>query len=308
MKTTLLITLIMSIQAMAQSDYKQMRLFRFGNTGSEKPGIVTASGKKLDVSGFKEDYNEAFFANNGLERLEKWLASNGTSCPEVGANVRIASCVARPSKIVAIGLNYANHIKEAGAVTPKEPVIFMKASSSLSGPNDNVMLPKNSTKVDWECELAIIIGKRASYVTEQEAGDFIAGYTIINDYSERAFQLEGTGQWTKGKSSDTFAPVGPYLVRPADVGDPQNLKLWLKVNGEIMQQSNTSDMIFKAHFIVSYVSQYMTLLPGDVIATGTPEGVGLGRKPPVFLKPGDVVELGIEKLGEQKQVAVPYKK
>ncbi|MBS1978475.1 MAG: fumarylacetoacetate hydrolase family protein [Bacteroidetes bacterium] len=281
----------------------QTKLFRFGNAGSEKPGVILSSGKRLDVSGFKEDYNEAFFATNGMARLEEWLTANAAKCPEVPAGARIASCVARPSKIVAIGLNYAKHAKESGAPIPTEPVIFMKATTALCGPNDNVIIPKNSTKLDWECELAIIIGKKASYVSEQEAVNYIAGYSIMNDYSERAFQQQSS-QWDKGKSADTFAPLGPWIVKPADVGDVQNLKLWLKVNGTVMQESNTNDMIFKAAFLVSYVSHYMTLLPGDVITTGTPSGVGMGRKPPVFLKAGDVVELGIEKLGEQRQVVV----
>lgn len=282
------------------------KLFRFGNPGSEKAGILTATGKMLDVSAFGEDYNESFFASNGIERLEKWLANNLTKCPEVPKPIRIASCVARPSKIVAIGLNYAKHVQEAGATIPKEPVIFMKASSSLSGPNDNVILPKNSTKTDWEAELAIIIGKKASYVSEETAMDYIAGFSVMNDYSERSFQLEGTGQWTKGKSADTFAPLGPYLVTRKGIGDPQNLRIWLKVNGEMLQQSNTNDMVFKIPFLVSYVSRFMTLLPGDVITTGTPSGVGMGLKPPRFLKAGDIVELGIENIGEQRQVAKAF--
>ena len=283
------------------SSHAQLKLFRFVNAGNEKPAVILASGKRLDVSGFKEDYNETFFATDGMARLEKWLTSKASTCPEVPANARLASCVARPSKIVAIGLNYAQHARESGAAIPTEPVIFMKATTALCGPNDDVITPKNSTKLDMECELAIIIGKKASYVSEQEAVNYIAGYSIMNDYSERAFQQQSS-QWDKGKSADTFAPLGPWLVRPADVGDVQNLKLWLKVNGVTMQESSTSDMIFKAAFLVSYVSNYMTLLPGDVITTGTPSGVGMGRKPQVWLKAGDVVELGIEKLGEQKQV------
>lgn len=298
----ILLTCMLSTIASAQST--SMKLFRFGNEGSEKPGVVTSEGKRLDVSAFGEDYNEKFFATDGMARLEKWVPDNLKKCPEVPSAARIASCVARPSKIVAIGLNYANHVKEAGATIPKEPVIFMKASTSLCGPNDNVVIPRNSTKTDWEVELAIIIGKKASYVSEQDAMSYIAGYSVINDYSERAFQLEGTGQWTKGKSSDTFAPLGPFLVTTKELPNPQNLKVWLKVNGEMLQQSNTNDMIFTVPFLVSYVSQYMTLLPGDVIATGTPAGVGLGLKPPRYLKAGDVVQLGIEGLGEQRQVAV----
>ncbi len=300
MKLRLAIFLLL-ISLINLESFAQTRLFRFGNPGSEKPGVLLSSGKRLDVSGFKEDYNETFFATDGIVRLEQWLKDNAAKCPEVSADARIASCVTRPSKIVAIGLNYANHAKESGASIPTEPVIFMKATTALCGPNDNVITPKNSTKLDWECELAIVIGKKASYVTEQDAINYIAGYSIMNDYSERAFQQQSS-QWDKGKSADTFAPLGPWLVKPADVGDVQNLKLWLKVNGVIMQESNTADMIFKAAFLVSYVSNYMTLLPGDVITTGTPSGVGMGRKPQVWLKPGDVVELGIEKLGEQRQV------
>lgn len=280
-----------------------IKLFRFGDTGSEKPAVLTADGKRLSVSSFGEDYNEQFFATNGIERLEKWLAKNIAKCPAVPANARLASCVARPSKIVAIGLNYLEHIKEGGAPTPPEPVIFFKATTSLSGPNDSVIIPLNSLKTDYEAELAIVIGKKASYISEKDALSYIAGYTIINDYSEREWQLEkAAGQWDKGKSANTFAPLGPWLVTPAEIGDPHNLKIWLKVNGVIRQNANTSDMLFKVARLVSEVSKYMTLLPGDVIATGTPSGVGLGKKPPEYLKPGDIVELGIEKMGTQKQL------
>lgn len=281
-----------------------IKLFRFGNTGNEKPAVITAEGKKSDVTAFGEDYNENFFATNGIERLKTWLAKNSAKCPPVSANVRIASCVARPSKIVAIGLNYLEHIKEGGAPIPQEPVIFFKATTSLSGPYDSVIIPLNSFKTDYEAELAIIIGKKASYISEKDALSYIAGYTIINDYSEREWQLErAAGQWDKGKSANTFAPLGPWLVTPEEVGDPHNLNIWLKVNGVMRQNANTSDMLFKVAKIISEVSKYMTLLPGDVIATGTPSGVGLGKKPPVYLKPGDIVELGIDKLGTQKQIA-----
>ncbi|MEP7109757.1 MAG: fumarylacetoacetate hydrolase family protein [Ferruginibacter sp.] len=302
------ITVFVSIQiscliCLAQSA-PSIKLFRFGNPGNEKPAVITADGKRLNTSSFGEDYNERFFATNGIERLEKWMEKNKGKCPAVPTNARIASCVARPSKIVAIGLNYAAHIKEGGAPTPPEPVIFLKATTSLSGPYDSVIIPKNSFKTDYEAELAIVIGKQASYTSEKDALNYIAGYTIINDYSEREWQLEKTaGQWDKGKSSNTFAPLGPWLVTPKEVGDPHNLKIWLKVNGVIRQEANTGDMIFKVARLVSEVSQYMTLLPGDVIATGTPSGVGLGHKPPIYLKAGDVVELGIEKLGTQKQTA-----
>ena len=302
------ITLIASLQIFCMICSAQgtpaLKLFRFGNIGNEKPAVLTADGKRLNVAAFGEDYNENFFATNGIERLEKWIIKNSAKCPVVPANARIASCVARPSKIVAIGLNYLEHIREGGAPTPPEPVIFLKASTSLSGPYDSVIIPKNSFKTDYEAELAIVIGKQASYVSEKEALNYIAGYTIINDYSEREWQLEkAAGQWDKGKSSNTFAPLGPWLVTPKEVGDPHNLKIWLKVNGVTRQEANTGDMIFKVARLVSEVSQYMTLLPGDVIATGTPSGVGLGSKPPRYLKPGDVIELGIEKLGTQKQIA-----
>jgi len=302
------ICLIIAMQIFAAYSIAQssgsIKLFRFGNAGNEKPAVLTADNKKLNVSAFGEDYNEKFFATNGIDRLDKWLIKNSSKCPAVPANARIASCIARPSKIVAIGLNYAEHIKEGGAPTPPEPVIFLKATAALSGSYDSVIIPKNSFKTDYEAELAIIIGKQASYVSEADALNYIAGYTIINDYSEREWQLEkAAGQWDKGKSSNTFAPLGPYLVTPKEVGDPQNLKIWLKVNGVTRQEANTSDMLFKIPRLVSEVSQYMTLLPGDVIATGTPSGVGLGIKPPKYLKPGDVIELGIEKLGTQKQMA-----
>ena len=281
-----------------------IKLFRFGNTGNEKPAVITTDGKKLSVVAFGEDYNEKFFSNNGIERLERWLIKNIAKCPVVPANARIASCVARPSKIVAIGLNYAEHIKEGGAPTSPEPVIFLKATSALSGPYDSVIIPKNSFKTDYEAELAIIIGKEASYVSEAYALNYISGYSIMNDYSEREWQLEkAAGQWDKGKSSNTFAPLGPWLVTAKEIGNPHNLKIWLKVNGVIRQEANTADMIFKVTKLVSEVSQYMTLLPGDVITTGTPSGVGLGQKPPTYLRPGDVIELGIEKLGTQKQIA-----
>lgn len=282
------------------------KLFRFGNPGNEKPGIVTAEGKRLDVSSFGEDYNENFFNTEGITRLEKWLTNHAANCPEVPEESRMASCVARPSKIVCIGLNYAQHAQESGAPIPTEPIVFQKATTALCGPNDDLIIPLNSEKTDWEVELAVVIGKKASYVDEASAMDYVAGYAVINDYSERGWQLEGSGQWTKGKSADTFAPLGPYLVPATAIEDPHNLRLWLKVNGEMVQESNTNDMIFKIPALISYLSRVMTLLPGDVIATGTPAGVGLGFKPPRYLKPGDVVELGIENIGTQKQKAVAF--
>lgn len=283
-----------------------MKLFRFGTTGNEKPGVLLQN-KKLDITAFGEDYNEAFFTTDGINRLQKWLKENIEKCTEVPDNERMASCVARPSKIICIGLNYAKHAAESGMDNPAEPVVFFKAPSALCGPNDDVIIPRSSEKTDWEVELAVIIGKKASYIEETNALEYVAGYCVHNDYSERAFQLERGGQWVKGKSNDTFAPMGPYLITADEISDPQNLNLWLKLNGKKIQDSNTNDMIFSVKHIVSYLSNFMTLLPGDVISTGTPAGVGLGFKPPVYLKPGDVVELGIEGLGEQKQTAIPWK-
>ncbi len=284
-----------------------MKLFRFGAHEQEKPGVVSLDDTRLDVSAFGEDYDEKFFATDGPGRLTEWLQHNSTFCPEVPAETRLGACIARPSKIVCIGLNYAKHAAESGAQPPAEPVVFFKATSALCGPNDQVIIPRNSVKTDWEVELAVIIGKRASYIEESEAMDHIAGYALHNDYSERAFQLEMGGQWVKGKSNDTFAPLGPYLVTADEVPDPHNLRLWLSLNGEMVQDSNTSDMIFYIPKIISYLSQFMTLLPGDVISTGTPSGVGLGMKPPKYLQPNDVVELGIEGLGTQKQEAIAWK-
>jgi 2,4-diketo-3-deoxy-L-fuconate hydrolase len=283
-----------------------MKLFRFGSPDHEHPGVVLPTGQHIDVTHFGEDYDESFFASNGPERLTHWLTSHAPTCPEVSADERFGPCIKRPSKIVCVGLNYAKHAAETGATTPAEPILFFKSTTALCGPNDNVVIPKRSEKTDWEVELAIIIGKRASYVELDEAMDYIAGYALHNDYSERAWQLERGGQWVKGKSADTFAPLGPYLVTRDEVSEPNNLHLWLSINGKMLQDSNTDDMIFNVPTLVSYISQFMTLLPGDVISTGTPAGVGLGMTPPWYLKPGDVVELGIEGLGEQKQTAVSY--
>ena len=283
-----------------------MKLFRFGSFEQEKPAVEMPDGRKLDVSAFGEDYNEKFFGSDGINRLAQWLVKNADSCPDVSGTVRIGSCVARPSKIVCIGLNYAKHAAESGAALPKEPVVFMKASTALCGPFDNVIIPKNSVKTDWEVELAFVIGKKASYISEEEAMDYVAGYCLHNDYSEREFQLERGGQWDKGKSNDTFAPLGPYLVTKDEIPNPHNLRLWLKLNDKIVQDSNTDDLIFKIPTLVSYLSHFMTLLPGDVVSTGTPAGVGLGMKPPRYLKSGEVCELGIEGLGIQRQVAVNY--
>ncbi|MVT10113.1 fumarylacetoacetate hydrolase family protein [Chitinophaga tropicalis] len=283
-----------------------MKLIRFGLPGAEKPGIVTEKGT-FDVSAFGEDFGEKFFETDGLKRLAQWWEKNGSSCAEVPAGTRLGAPVQRPSKIICIGLNYADHAKETNAAIPKEPIVFFKSTSSLVGPNDNLIIPRNSVKTDWEVELAVVIGKKASYVEEKDALDYVAGYALHNDYSEREFQLERGGQWVKGKSNDTFAPLGPWLVTKDEIKDVDNMRLWLTVNGKTMQDGTTANLIFKIPFLVSYLSQFMTLLPGDVISTGTPAGVGLGMNPQVYLKPGDVVELGIDGLGSSKQTAVAYK-
>jgi 2,4-diketo-3-deoxy-L-fuconate hydrolase len=283
-----------------------MKLFRFGSFEQEKPGVILPNGRTIDVSAFGQDYNEAFFGTNGPARLADWLVTHADACPDVSDSIRIGSCIARPSKIVCIGLNYAKHAAESGMAVPQEPVVFFKSTTALCGPYDNVIIPRNSVKTDWEVELAFVIGKKASYVDEAEAMDYVAGYILHNDYSEREFQLERSGQWVKGKSNDTFAPLGPFMATKDEIADPHSLRLWLKVNGEMLQDSNTDDMVFKIPTLVSYLSQFMTLLPGDVISTGTPFGVGLGFKPPRYLKSGDIVELGIDQLGTQRQVAVAY--
>jgi len=284
-----------------------MKLIRFGNEGDEKPGIIV-NDTWYDVSGVVTDYNEAFFANNDIKKLQDAVAA-GTSFPVVEPATRLGSVVARPSKIICIGLNYVDHCLETNAPIPTEPVLFFKSTTALCGPNDNVIIPKNSVKTDWEVELAFVIGKKASYVEEADALDYVAGYCLHNDYSEREFQLERGGQWAKGKGCDTFAPLGPFLATPDEIEDVNNLKMWLTVNGKTYQNSNTLNLVFKIPFLVHYLSQFMTLLPGDVISTGTPPGVGLGIKPePVYVKPGDLIELGIEGLGTSKQTAVAYTK
>ena len=283
-----------------------MRLLRFGPAGKEKPGIAI-DGVHYDVSALGEDYNETFFETGGLKRLEGFVERNKSALDKVPDGTRIGSPIARPSKIVCIGLNYADHAKESGAKIPEEPILFMKSTTSLVGPNDDVMIPKNSVKTDWEVELAVVIGKKASYVSEADAMSHIAGYCLHNDVSEREFQLERGGTWDKGKGCDTFAPLGPYLVITDEVKDINNVRLWLSVNGKMMQDGSTSDLIFKVPFLVSYLSQFMTLLPGDVISTGTPKGVGLGFNPPVYLKPGDVMELGIDGMGVSRQKVVAWK-
>ena len=275
-----------------------MKLIRFGASGQEKPGIIEGE-KWYDVSSFIKDYDEDFFGNDGINQLEKIVAGN--KLPEADSNQRLGCPIYKPSKVICIGLNYAKHARETGAQVPKEPIIFFKATTSVSGPNDDIVIPKNSVKTDWEVELAVVIGKRASYVDELEAMDYVAGYCLHNDVSEREFQIERGGQWVKGKSCDTFAPLGPWLATKDEITDENNLRLWLNVNGKKMQDSNTDDLIFKVPFLISYISQFMTLLPGDIISTGTPAGVGLGLNPQVYLKAGDVVELGIDGLGTQTQ-------
>jgi 2,4-diketo-3-deoxy-L-fuconate hydrolase len=283
-----------------------MKLIRFGEPGQEKPGVLLKDGSRIDASGIGSDYDEDFFGNAGLKQLESWLKKNAGSAPRVAPTVRLGPPICRPSKIVCIGLNYRDHAAETKAEAPKEPVIFFKATTSLTGPNDPLVMPRNSTKVDWEVELAVIIGKRALYVDKNNALDHVAGYALHNDYSERSFQLERGGQWVKGKSADTFAPLGPFLATPDEISNVGNLKMWLMVNGTSRQNSSTANMIFDVATLVSYVSEFMTLLPGDVISTGTPAGVGLGMNPPVYLKAGDIVELGIEGLGESRQRVMAY--
>lgn len=277
-----------------------MKLIRHGPPGTEKPGLMLSAGVRIDVTAFGEDYDEAFFASGGLARLDTWVRAQD-SLPQVAADVRLGPPICRPSKMICVGLNYADHARESGMTPPSEPVLFFKATSAICGPNDHVLLPGNKT--DWEVELAVVIGKKASHVSVPDAMDHVAGYVLHNDYSERAFQLERGGQWVKGKSYDTFAPLGPWMGTKDEIPDPHNLDLWLSVNGELTQRSNTREFIFDIPTVVSYISTFMTLMPGDVISTGTPAGVGLGLTPPRYLKPGDVVLLEIKGLGTSRQVA-----
>lgn len=280
-----------------------MKLIKFGTRGSEKPGVILSNGTPIDVSACTSDFNESFFQSGGLERLSAWLESHADTAPQVPAGTRLGSPIARPSKIICIGLNYSDHAKESGMAVPVEPIIFFKSTTALTGPNDGLSIPLGSEKTDWEVELAVVIGKAARSVSEADAMNYVAGYVLHNDYSERAWQLERGGQWVKGKSADTFAPLGPWLATKHEIPDPHALRLWLKVNGEMKQDGTTANLIFKIPFLVSYLSGFMTLLPGDVISTGTPAGVGLGFEPPQYLQAGDTVELGIDGLGTQKQVA-----
>ena len=284
-----------------------MKLIRFGEKNKEKPGIQLDDDQRIDVSSFIDDYYENFFYKIGIKKLRNWLNKNKEKCPIIDNNIRIGPPISRPSKIVCVGLNYAKHAAESGMIIPDEPVLFFKSSSAITGPYDPIIIPKNSSKTDWEVELAIVIGKRASYVSKEDALNYIAGYVLHNDVSEREFQIERSGQWVKGKSCDSFAPIGPFIATADEIENPNNLNLWLKVNGEEMQNSNTSDFIFNIEEVVSYISQFMTLIPGDIISTGTPFGVGLGLNPPKYLKEGDIVELGIEGLGISKQTCIAYK-
>ena len=279
-----------------------MKLIRFGAVGNEKPGVELNNGKRIDVSGFGQDFDQTFFGNEGISQLKNWLQTHEKDCPVVTDSVRLGPPLQRPSKIVCVGLNYAKHAAESGMAIPEEPVLFFKASSAICGPFDEVIIPKGGDKTDWEVELAVVIGKEASYVNESDAMKHVAGYVLHNDISERGFQLERSGQWVKGKSCDTFAPLGPFIATADEIANPNNLELWLELNGKRVQHSSTSDFIFNIAEVISYISQFMTLLPGDVISTGTPSGVGLGFDPPVYLKPGDHMRLGIEGLGESEQV------
>jgi 2,4-didehydro-3-deoxy-L-rhamnonate hydrolase len=282
-----------------------MKLFRYGNPGQEKPGVVW-NNQHCSVADVVADYNEAFFDAGGIQSLTEWLNANGDSLTPLPDGFRIGPCVARPSKLLCIGLNYEDHARETGAAIPAEPVLFMKSTTAIIGPFDEVMLPKDSVKSDWEVELAVVMGKTARYVSEEKALDYVAGYCVHNDLSEREFQFERGGTWDKGKGCDTFAPLGPYLVTPDEAGDVHNLSLWLKLNGAYMQQGNTSSFIFSIPQVISYVSRFMTLLPGDIISTGTPPGVGLGMNPQVYLKEGDVMELGIDGLGVSRQKVIGF--
>ena len=285
-----------------------MKLIRFGKQGEEKPGIQLDNGNLIDVSSKFHDYDEKFFSSEGLENLKEWLNENQESAPQLDNSVRLGPPIARPSKIICIGLNFKDHAEESGFDTPDEPVIFGKATSALSGPNDDIVIPKGSEQTDWEVELAVVIGKKASYIEESEALNHVAGFVLHNDVSERSFQKDRGGQWIKGKSADTFAPLGPFMATADEIDDLNNMKMWLKVNGEQMQDGNTSNLIFGVQHVISYLSQFMSLLPGDVISTGTPAGVGMGMSPEKYLKPGDVVELGIDCLGSSKQNVVAYER
>lgn len=283
-----------------------MKLIRFGKQGKEKPGILLSNDEKIDVSSFVSDYDEKFFESGGLVSLKDWLNENESSAPRLDDSIRLGSPIARPSKIICIGLNFKDHAAESGFDAPEEPLIFGKATSAICGPYDNIIIPRGSEQTDWEVELGVVIGKKTSYVDQDQALDHVGGYVLHNDVSERAFQKDRGGQWIKGKSADTFAPMGPFMATPDEIDNISDMRMWLNVNGENMQDGNTSNLIFSVDHVVSYLSQFMTLLPGDVISTGTPAGVGMGMNPEKYLKPGDVVELGIDGLGSSKQNVVAY--
>jgi 2-keto-4-pentenoate hydratase/2-oxohepta-3-ene-1,7-dioic acid hydratase in catechol pathway len=282
-----------------------MKLIRFGDPQKEKPGIILEN-RRYDVSAFGEDYDENFFGTDGTGRLGKWLNNEVRKLPQVPDSTRLGPPVCRPGKIVCIGFNYRDHARETGKPIPSEPVFFLKSPSALTGPNDDVRIPRDSERTDWEVELAFAINRRASYITEDKALKCVAGFMLFNDYSEREYQFNRGGQWVKGKSADTFAPLGPFLATPDEIKDPGNLRMWLRVNGAVKQDSSTSNMIFDIPEIISTVSRYTTLLPGDIVCTGTPAGVGHGRTPPEYLKKGDVVEYGIDGLGEASQRVVAW--
>lgn len=282
-----------------------MKLIRFGNPGKEKPGILL-NGQRKDLSQYFHDWDSAFFRNDGIEKLRSFLETDGAQLPDVEAGARWASCVARPGKVLCIGLNYSDHAKESNMAIPAEPILFQKGANTVVGPYDPILIPRNSKKTDWEVELGVVLAKDARYLsTVKEAESYIAGYCISHDVSEREFQLERGGQWTKGKSCDHFNPLGPYLLTKDDICNIHNLSMSLNVNGKRMQSSNTSAMIFDCYHLIHYLSQFMTLEAGDLINTGTPPGVGLGMNPQQFLREGDIVELSIDELGEQKQVCIP---
>jgi 2,4-diketo-3-deoxy-L-fuconate hydrolase len=284
-----------------------MKLFRWKEGNKTHPGIILGE-TYYDVSALGEDYNEEFFESDGLTRLKDFASGNRPGMQKLGEPIKFASPIARPSKIVCIGLNYADHARETKAQPPPEPVIFLKSTTALSGPFDPIIIPKNSKKTDWEVELAIVMARKASYIEESDALNYIAGYCLHNDVSEREFQIERSGTWDKGKGCDSFAPLGPFLATPDEIPDVNNLRLWLTVNGKTMQDGTTANLIFKIPFLISYISQFMTLLPGDLISTGTPAGVGLGMNPPVYLSAGDVVELGIDGLGVSRQELISFSK
>jgi 2,4-didehydro-3-deoxy-L-rhamnonate hydrolase len=284
-----------------------MKLIRFGEPGKETPGLLLPDGSRVNASAFGADYDESFFESGGLTALRRWLDANNSAAPRVDSSVRLGPPICRPSKLICIGANFHQHAIESGLEIPEEPVVFFKSTTSIVGPNDNVIIPRHAEKVDWEVELGVVIGRKASHIPKDRAFEYIAGYVLHNDYSERSFQFERGGQWVKGKSADTFGPLGPFVATRDEIADSGHLNMWLKVNGEVRQKESSSDMIFDVPALVSYLSEFMTLLPGDLISTGTPAGVGLGMRPPKYLKPGDIVESGIDGLGESRQRLVAWK-